>query len=558
MDIALEPLQYLAGIKILLALSVISFGMLVWKQASLRSYLTLYTITILTFLVLLLAPLRTMWWGNNGDEMYMAASFTNTLAGNYFTDHYYHTLPPFYPPLYFWVTGFLSHGIATNGITASKIGLLLSTITLTFGTYLWLALYRRLFTTTFFSPLFSIITPIILLTLIDFDAFIFKPHEMLSALWMVLFVSALTPVLTLPRWNLKQYAFFALSGATIFMTYYFWWVLIAPTLIILALFSDNRRLALTRVVIIGILTLVLSMPFIYPFFKAALHLGIENLQGVYFSIDDILTFLPWKTLSIPSVFLLIGGMSLFILRRYDGLILLGMCYLYQVIGLVLFVTGHQPMIPSKPFLYGVTALLSTGLAFLITTLITRYSDFTARHHQALLILSGIFLFSLSPMVRFIDNPRVYKQFSEDFWQPIDYTIATTVQQKIPDYASRTWLTSTDNLSSYLPLSSFIAHNAHYNNHLAHFSDRLATVIDLTRATTPAEFYQKSQATNPPISGLVLYYDQKLDNIPLIFWLDHFPNGGYEFRYNLSPSLISPKYWHLVSSDNGRLIYIPNN
>lgn len=564
MILATEPLLYLAGIKIILALSVISCAVLIWRRVHTPfPYLILATITYCAFLTLLLAPLKTMWWGNNGDEMYMAANFTHNLNGGFFTDHYHHFLPTFYPPLYFWITSIIAHPIATNGITTSKIGVLGATAILTIGTYLWMCLYRRLFKETnpiLASSLFYFLIPISLLSLMDFDAFIFKPHETLSAMWAVLLAATLASSLHLPRWNFKQYAFFSLSGAAIFLTYYFWWVLLAPTLLILSLLNTPRFTALVRVVSIGLATLLLSLPYLYPFLKSALHLGIENFQGIYFSIEDITTFLPWKTLSFPTILLLAGAFGLMMLRRMPWiqglLVLTGVSYFYQFLNLGVFIAGFHPLLPSKPFMYGVTALFSAGCAALITHLTTTYSEkISPTHHKTLLIAGTVLFFTLSPLIRFIDNPRIQKQFSQNFWQPDDYATAELIKEKIPDYTSRTWLMSADSLNSYLPLSHFIAHNAHYTNHLAHFSNRLAYVIDLTASETPETFFQKTQQANPPITALMLYYDKKLNNIPLIFWLDNFPNAGHEVRYNLSPSLLSSTYWTLISDTENRRIYI---
>jgi hypothetical protein len=121
-ELSLTTINIIALAKIVL---LIYFGVtvfLIWKNKKPHWHLIAITTAIFAFYLILSWPLKKMWWANNGDEMFTGAFLTRVLNGQIFSDFYYGWLAPFYPPLYFWVTGTISRLFASNAITAAKIG----------------------------------------------------------------------------------------------------------------------------------------------------------------------------------------------------------------------------------------------------------------------------------------------------------------------------------------------------------------------------------------------------------------------------------------------------
>lgn len=595
-NLSIETLQILATEKILLFVVLgIAIFLILKNVRKSWVYVALMTFTYLAFTFILLFPLTRMWWGNNGDELYMGAAMTRVISGQFFSDFYYGWLPSFYPPLYFWMTGLISHGIAQNGIAAAKIGVLGSIVALFVGTYAWLTTSFRvkrgiphtvennaskeivgdshpperthsvragvISQETRLLGMTPIIIPLIFLLLLDFDAFIFKPHEALSALWAALFVGALAFVLPAARWSWKHYIFFGVSGAIIFLTYYFWWVLIAATFVFLFFTAHNKKTVFVRLSFISVITVLISLPYLIPLFQSILQFGIEGWQGKYFSVTDVETFVPFASFSLRSLVAIVGLTSLIALRRNTFfraiLALLIISYLYQAINLILFLCDVVPVLPSKPFLYLGTALYAIGVSGGITYAYDRwYTQWTDGQQKTAGLIALAFITILSPFIAFIDSPKIQQQIDYDLTAPNIVYLTDRIKEKVPDFKNRIWLTTgTPQFNLYLPLNYYIAHNAHYSHHASIFSKRLATVEQLLQSKDAREFSERTAATEPGITGLLLYKNPIAKKFLLTFYVDDFGNGGKEIQLTLDPKLIDPEVWDLRFSEGGWFIYI---
>src|SRR3989344_9453154 len=97
---------------------------LIWRRAGAVWHMSLTTVAVFLFYLFLSWPLKIMWWGNTGDENFVLALLTQSLHGNLFRDFYHAWLPPYYPPLYFWMTGSVARLFTVNAVHAAKIGVL--------------------------------------------------------------------------------------------------------------------------------------------------------------------------------------------------------------------------------------------------------------------------------------------------------------------------------------------------------------------------------------------------------------------------------------------------
>jgi hypothetical protein len=134
MPLSITTINIIGISKIILALWVVSFFFLLWRRKSAFWHLASSTSAIIAFTAVLLWPLQKMWWGNNGDETFVGAFLLRVMEGQPFSDFYYAWLPPFYPPLYFWVVGGISSLIAATAITGAKVGIVLTLLAWFLGT----------------------------------------------------------------------------------------------------------------------------------------------------------------------------------------------------------------------------------------------------------------------------------------------------------------------------------------------------------------------------------------------------------------------------------------
>src|SRR3989339_762040 len=121
--LSLTTLNILAWSKVVFFVYGALMLFFIFKIKKPLAYLILNTLAIFIFYIILFWPLKRMWSGNIGDELFIADFLGKVLLDNPWRDFYYGYLPNFYPPLYFWLTGLISRPFAHNTIVASKIGI---------------------------------------------------------------------------------------------------------------------------------------------------------------------------------------------------------------------------------------------------------------------------------------------------------------------------------------------------------------------------------------------------------------------------------------------------
>lgn len=564
-ELSLQTIQIIAWEKILLALSffacivLLRFRKGAWWFALLSSLTTALTYIVLSW------PLQKMWWGNNGDETFVFAFFSQVLRGNPFNDFYYHTLPTFYPPLYFWVTGFFARGFAENAITAAKSGVVATLLLWFIGTYAWVKAYFQWIhphdkesQEPIESPWLWFTIPLIFFFLVDFNDIILKPYETLPALLVVLWTGLLFLEFSQQKtWRIKHVLFFGVSGGILFLTYYFWWFIVIPAMFVGALAGRDRVKNIGRIVMVGSIMLIVSSVYLIPLFLSYRH-GIENWQAIFFIPKDFDTFLPFVGFSWRTVLILLGIIGLITNHKKPfvrgSIILLAMGYVYQYVSIVLFLLGGYPLQASKPFLFLGTASLCVGTGYAIDWIWTQYAaHLTLTQKQwvgvGLLILSLPFW----PMVTFMDDPVVRTQIEKDLHPPSAYYLAPKIQQAVPDYAARTWLSSgIPELNAYLPMHYYLAHSPHFSHPAARYYERLQTIESLARSS-PQTVDAILQST--PIDALLLYKNGNAPYYPLFYWNDRYPNGGEEKKIHIPKTLIETLGWKKTFDGPEWVIYL---
>jgi len=526
---------------------------LLWRRAGAVAHMLLTTAAVVLFYAVFAWPLTTMWWGNSGDENLILAFLTQVLHGNMFRDFYHAWLPPYYPPLYFWITGSVARLFTANAVQAAKLGTVFA-LTLWFAAPLALwSLFNRSNMSkqtdeTMRLPWFWFFAPFIFFLMIDFDAVITKPYEVLSALLVALFTGLLAQALSYERWTIAHFLFFGITGGILFMTFYFWLFIALVSLLAVAVFSKQRTRAVTRIISIGIIMVVVSSPYLVPLLMSYARYGIENWQGHFFVPGDLATIIPWG-MSLRGLLAAAGLTSLVVTsgRSFFArgvLALFVASYVYQLAGITSLLLGMTPFVPSKPFPFLSSACLAVGIAYGACFLGERYAHRLSRAAQrSVAILVFLVLVSEMPFVTFLDNPKVLVQLQQNLDYTADAPLAGVIASFVPDYRERTWLVSdVPRVSSVLPLSYFISFNQHYSHHASQFSRRFDLVRRLSTAQTPAEFNAIIAEGEPPIDALALYRAHGSSEYLLFFWVDHYPNGGSELTISIPRHLLESSEW----------------
>lgn len=524
-------------------------------------FAALLSVLAVTFYLLLVWPLQRMWWGNNGDEMFILAYLSQVLKGNPWNDYYYHNLPQFYPPLYFWVTGLVSRLFAANAITATKFGVA-ATFGLWFlGTFGVLRLFERRVATESKAENRSwwwVLIPLVFLFLLDFSDVFLKPYKTLPGLGVALWIGLFAREVVAKRWGARTYAFFGISGGLLFLTYYFWWFMAIPAMLVLALGAANRRTALVRFGGIGAIMLLLALPYILPLLLSYSG-GMENWQAFYFHVDDFRTWLPFAVWDWRMPLALLGFSGLILLRRdpfvRGNLYLLGFAYLYQGLSVLLYLVGQHPLQAANPFKFLANATLAVGVVaagqwFWDKHVAPRGED-VRRGTVAVLLVASL---PLWPMTGFLDNDITHLRLVESLPPSQMAALAPKLAAAVPDWQARTWLTSgTPDLNAYLPIHYFVAHNPHFSHHAARYGERFEVVERLAAAGSPAQFVDVLSET--PINALLFWKNDAPDHYPFFFWNDNYPNAAKEGKRTFSRAAVDGLGWTKAYEDTSWIIYV---
>lgn len=560
-DLSLTTIHLIAAIKIVLFIYLGVAVFLIWKNKKPHWHLIAISSGIFIFTLILLLPLKKMWWGNSGDELFVGAFLNRVLHGQIFFDFYYGWLAPFYPPLYFWVTGTISRLFASNAITAAKIGIL-GTILLWFiGSYFWQKLFwaridqNKNKVEIQKSPWFWLLFPIIFFISLNFEDIIVKPYEAVSALFCVILIGLIAESFDWQKWDWRTYLFLGIPGGLLFLTFYFWWIILILVMLYLALISQTKVPNIKRIIILGFVIFALSSIYLIPLFLNYSHYGIENWQATYFVPGDLATFAPWQMLSLKSVILIAGLIGLIVFAKEKfiraNLLVLIAAFGYQFINFIILLAGSKPLQMQKPFLFLAGASLCAGATYLVIYLYQNYLAKTESSKVIVIVIVIVFS-SMLAMINFIDKPEIQSQVEKDLITSPYKDLAGIIKQKVPNYQTRIWLSSgTPEINLYIPLNYYIAHNPHFSHPAAIYSQRLKLVKSFSQAKSPDEF--NSLATQAKITGLILFKGQ--DNFPIFYWQDNYPNGGKESEIDIPQNLVSETYWQKAYEDKDWEIFV---
>jgi hypothetical protein len=556
-ELSIVTINILAWSRVVLFLFfVVGIWLIYRKKQQPAAWLFLFGLAIAVFYFAMSWPLKKMFWGDSGDEVYIFSFLTRAMSAHPFGDYFYAHLPAFYPPLYFWVTGLIARFFVHSGIGAAKIGALGVFLLWFFEVYYLQKFYwsrKANKEPIISSPWFWLALPVAAWLVNDFNDLLLKPYEAITAIFLVIWLGLLVNELATNRWTWKKYLFFGLSGGLLFLTYYFWWFMAIFALAAWIILQKKKILNLKRTLLVGLIILVVSLPYTCPLLLTYLRQGMEDWQANYFYFAHFKFFAPITILSFQGLLFILGLAGLIIYRRNKfvriNLFLFLSCYLYQILNVLIFLHSGQSFQAQKAFPLLANASLSVGLAYLLVDNGLKFSG--QKYFRELSVLVLLFVAINLPFGAFIEDQVVLGALNKDLDYPSAHALAQKIEKAVPDYEQRIWLSSgAPEINAYLPLSYYLNYNPHFSHPAVHWSVRFAKIKELTKAKSPEDFQQKfSMLGQDKPNALLFYYDKASSTYPILFWQDNFPNAGKEEELKLDPKLISDKYWRKVF-DNG--------
>lgn len=486
---------------------------------------------------------RLAFFGLRGDETFVASFLMHVAAGHPFSDFSYAALPPFYPPLYFWIVGGIGWVLHWNGIQAMKLGValtfaLLPVCSVALQEWLW----RTRPDAERPSVWGMVIAAVAFFPIVGWDAAILKPYETIAALLGVqlatFFFADAARALTR-----KQVLFYGLGFGLLLLTYYFWGIQIAVGgLLSFALFSDGRWTRLKNACRVACIALLVATPYWLPY-ALSLRAGFSPDQGTFLFQDDFLFWAPFLQPTLVGAFLFFGVFSLIIQRRSPVFRALGALalapYLWQLCGTVLFLLDRRPLLPGKAFLFFGSAVLVTAAGWGIGILLRRHAT---RAHRLPLFVMGVCATCAFSFGAFTMRPTV-RALVPGMQQPTaEVTELTLFFCAHPALLSRTYLSSGVNqLSAFVPLDLFIEPTIHFSHPGARWHERYTFLQSLAESQNAATFAERLLHTPwGAVDGLLLYRHD--DAYLLFFQGDAWPNGTREQVISLPVRLVDAVYW----------------
>ena len=153
-------------------------------------------------------------WGLQGDEITIAAMYNTFIHQGFFSDFGYYTLPPFYPPLFFWIFSLPGRLFNWNGVVAAKFASFIFIFIFPILTYAVSRLYWRSSEPSRNQPgiIAAFLAPLLIFVLIDHSAIIGKPYELLAAMATVYWTAFLLLEVKKKHWRFKQAVIFGKAG----------------------------------------------------------------------------------------------------------------------------------------------------------------------------------------------------------------------------------------------------------------------------------------------------------------------------------------------------------
>jgi Arabinofuranosyltransferase N terminal len=543
------------SIKFVLILFVVAAMILVWRKAKPWLFLLLVGAAAAASYALMTRHFILSFWGLVGDEATIAAIYNTFAHVSFFSDFAYHNLPPFYPPLFFWIFALPGKIMSWNGVTIAKFASIISFLLIPISAYGYFKFLNRGDDQKSGLPeAMPLIFSLSIFILVDVDVIFGKPYEVVAAvaavLWMIYLVRKVRQA-----WSWRSLLVFGVIGGLIFMTYYLWLVfaVIAIALYALTVHKKEQFIFYGRLLSVAVISLLVASPYLVPLVHAYLKFGTENWQTASFTPNGLVYSLQALTeFSWRGALMLIGLIAMIYYRRDErikpALCLFITSYLWWAMGMATVYFFNTPFQEFRGF--GLIDRLALGYcaAFAIAKLFEAWKGKIGKQGQEALIVLGILILSLSlPCGTFIDSDTVRDRMvkSQTMYQNEVKLFVFLKNNQAP--SGLVLDSGLAELPAFVPVNAFVYFDQDNNHPAAHFSDRLAYLESMADAQTAAQFYQLTKTPYGKISRLILARDK--NNYDVYFNLDEPVVGIKPENISIKGDLISDKYFQKVYQDD---------
>lgn len=507
-----------------------------------------------------------MFWGLTGDEITIAAMYEMFAHGSFFSDFAYAGLPPFYPPLWFQIFGVIGRFLNFNGVQIAKLASF-STISLfpiiVYVTQRWYWKYTATSEDGHNAgTIASMLVPLLMFVVVDWDAIITKPYELVSATLVILWTVFLVRDIHTQKFDWKKITIYGITGGILFLLFYFWFFLAA---IGIALFNLMWKQKTTlrmygQFILIALLIIVLGSWYWLPLARSYMTFGAENWQLGFFVIDWISTYGLATLLSWRGLIFLCGLTSLIIWRHHiyirSLLSLFFASYMWQIMGMMTILTVASPLQESKGFMFFNQMIIVFAVSYSVERMWKWASKrYDQVHWQRSVALLGLFILSTQLIFGiFVDNEKVYavRERSKEV-PPYTRELIDALDSK--DVYHRHVLSSgIPTLHAFLPLNVVLYFNQHNSHPAALFSQRVAWLKDVAIQHTPEQFFEKlDKAPFGPVDLFVFEKDGE-SGFPIYLNIDNFPYGIKETGFRLPSEIFVGPYVKKIFENNKYVVF----
>lgn len=557
-----SDLQHFVAIKLLLFIFILFALLGIYKKWGSVYLIWLGAICSAAAYFLLVNNLELPFWGLKADEITIMAMYERFAHGGFWTDFNYAHLPAFYPSLFFQLVAVIGKFANWNGVQMAKFSVLVTILVFPILLYhVQKLMWKHKQDQHAPHALAWVLGTAFVFILAGWDAVITKPYELVSATGVILWATFLSIDVYEQRMNLKKLIAYGIIGGLLFWMFYFWFFLAAIGIGYFNLFTKGKVTLRQygQFLLVGIITLLVSVPFWFPLARAYAAHGAENWQLGFFTIEWITTQLPAFAFSVHGIVLLIGLIGLIAWRHilYIRALLALFCagLTWQAMGLSTILLFASPLQESKGYLFFSTSILAFGAAYAIEKWWLHYeTKFKVSHTTAALVALLVIAPQL-PFGTFADSEKVQevrvraKVLKPELRELATFLATQNVQRKVI-------LTSgIPELHAFVPFTEFIYFNQHNSHPAALFSERLAFVKQLTTIRTSQDFYDTIR-THEFAPELMIFYKggERKDAYPLYFNLDNFPHRIREETLYLPKSLLDSNKFEIVFENGAYIVF----
>jgi len=552
-------IQMYIGIKLLFILFIAVSIYLIYKKKNPAYLLVLAGGVSATSYFLLVNNLQLSFWGLQGDEITIAAMYNTFAHVSLWSDFAYHNLPAFYPPAFFWAFGIIGRILNWNGIMIAKLASFSFLLIFPIGSYYFqkYLLRNESADNKTLGMVFALLSPLLIITIIDKDILIGKPYEVIAATATIFWYSSLYLKISQGKWNGKQAFVHGIIAGIIFMIYYLWLIFAAIALFSMGIMENQETrikyfLSLFKTMLI---TILVSLPFILPLSISYYKNGIENWQTAFFTPNGLNVWLPMFQLnSINSIILLFGFITLVYYRKHilikQLLYLFIITFFWWTAAMVSLLIFKVPFQEFRGFYILSPTILVIAAAYGIERV---WHHFNINNNKniffTIAVIGVVYFASQSVFGFFVDDPIVKMRRIESKAPKEEIVNLVNFLKKTPESGSKLTLQTIPQILAFVPMNHLIYFNQHNNHPASIFSKRYQYVQLLANSKSPEELYENiNKCPYGCLKQFIFFGDEK--NYYLYFHMDKLIDGIEEKEIKIKKELFSEAYFKKIYDKEG--------